>query len=621
MEVAMSCSVTGLSNPAAASAASTAVINTLSAAAGTVRETINGVPYSAIGAAAGVSFTIADGNRGAGRPSVKVTLAFTTVGAVSTSQSITLNYPSGFFSATPIPTFAAGDASVNTMTGSCTITSTQIVISPATTGIDANTAFTITLSGITMGAATAGVSNGITVATTGDSTASTGISSGAIVGIPTSVTFTIANADRGARRTSVKVTLAFTTFAALPISGKITLNYPSGFFATTATPTFVAGDASVATMTGTCGAPGATSIVITTGTAGIPAATAFTIILSGATLGAQNNGSSTITVQTDTDVVASNGVASGDIRFSPYDVSLTIAAGDRTPGKTGVAAVLSFKTMVPMKIGGLITLTYPAGFFDAVKPSDNGAGSTSVPTMTAISSTPTATTGTQIIITTAVAGIAADTTFTITLSGLKMGAANVGSPTGITVQTNTIWGDLTIASGGAPSGGIGSTVSSFSVAPSSTVIATPSVDLIIKFTTSKDNDIAIGGKITLGFPTGWFDSSVAPAAAVKSSVKDLTATFSPISANSITITTAGAAILKNAAFTITLSGMKTGPAAVAAGTFSLTTSVDLVAAEFAGPALGATSPPPTTTAAPKSPANSAAASVLVLLASAFALLL
>jgi hypothetical protein len=592
----------------------------LSGAAGTVYDTITGVPTPAVGAVTSVSFTIASGDRGAARPSVKVTLAFTTVQAVSTSQSITLNYPSGFFDSTsPAPTFAAGDASITTMTGTCTITSNRIVISPATTGIAAATAFTITLSGLKMGTATAGASNGITVSTTLDTIPSTGISSGAIVGVPTAVVFEIAEADRGARRTSVKVTLTFTTFAALAIDGKITLNYPSGFFATSATPTFAAGDASVATMTGTCGAPGATSIVITTGTAGIPAATVFKITLSGATLGAQRNVSLTsITVQTDADVLASNGIDSPIISFSTYDVSLTIATGDRTPGKTGVAAVLSFKTMLHMKIGGLITLTYPTNFFDAVAPTINAAGSTSVPTMTATSSTPTTT---QIIITTAVAGIAADTTFTITLSGLKMGAANVGSPTGITVHTNTFWQPMPIASGGAPSGGIGSTVSAFSVAPSTTVVATPSVDLIIKFTTSKDNDIAIGGKITLGFPTGWFDSSVAPAAAVKSSVKDLTATFSPISANSITITTAGAAILKNAAFTITLSGMKTGPSAVAAGTFSLTTSVDVVAAEFAGPALGATSPPPTTTAAPKSPANSAAASVLVLLASAFALLL
>jgi hypothetical protein len=150
------------------------------------------------------------------------------------------------------------------------------------------------------------------------------------IGALTAVSFTIAAAARGARRTSVKVTLAFTTMQALSTAnGKIILKYPNGFFAKKATPTFAAGDASVATMTGTCAAPGATSIVITTATAGIPAATAFTITFSGATLGGQNNGSSIgITVLTDADVVASIGVASGAIYFAPYDVSLTIAAVD-----------------------------------------------------------------------------------------------------------------------------------------------------------------------------------------------------------------------------------------------------------------------------------------------------
>jgi hypothetical protein len=109
-----------------------------------------------------------------------------------------------------------------------------------------------------------------------------------------------------------------------------------------------------------------------------------------------------------------------------------------------------------MKIGGL-TLTYPAGFFDAVRPSDNTVGSTSVQSMTATSSTPTATTGTRIIFTTANSIIITTTTttipkstaFTITLSGLKTGpfavAATFSSTTSI---------DLVAAEFAAPALGI-----------------------------------------------------------------------------------------------------------------------------------------------------------------------
>jgi hypothetical protein len=216
-------------------------------------------------------------------------------------------------------------------------------------------AFTITLSGLTMGAATAGSATGITVQTEADLTASAGVFSGPINSATaqssqvTSVAFFIASADRVAGKTAVSVTLGFTTTSTLPVGGKITLNYPSGFFAPTTTPwPNTAGTTSVTTMTATSGVPGATSIVITTAGAGLAANMAFTITLSGLTMGAATAGSATgITVQTEADLTASAGVASGGISAPPatYNAALSapsIVLSKSVKSAASVTATVSF---------------------------------------------------------------------------------------------------------------------------------------------------------------------------------------------------------------------------------------------------------------------------------------
>ena len=91
-----------------------------------------------------------------------------------------------------------------------------------------------------------------------------------------------------------------------------------------------------------------------------------------------------------------------------------IAAIDRVAAKAGVAVTLTFTTQTALATGGKITLNYPAGFFAATpNPAANIAGTTSVGSMTATS----AITGNSIVITTAVAGIAATTAFTVTDDG------------------------------------------------------------------------------------------------------------------------------------------------------------------------------------------------------------
>jgi hypothetical protein len=381
---------------------------------------------------------------------------------------------------------------------------------------------------------------------------------------PTAVVFTIAAQDRVAAKANVAVTLFFKTTTALAINGKITLNYPNGFFATTATPANnAAGTASVATMTATSAAPGATSIVITTATAGIPANTAFTITLSGFAMGALNAGSATgITVQTDADVIASAGVASGSITSQPTAVVMTIAGADRLANKAGVAVTLGFTTTTALSLGGKITLNYPAGFFaGAPNPANNVAGSTSVATMTATS----AITGNSIVITTAVAGIAANTIFIITLSGLSMGVVNAGS-IGITVQTDA---DV-IPSTAINSGGIFSQIIFTSI--TSGGITGTAVQPVLVFTPV--TTVPAGGTITLTMPTGYFLGSVT---SITSTVGSLTAasyTAATATSTSIVLTTAGAAT-GTAAITMTLTGLILGAAqAAAAAGFKLSSSSD-----------------------------------------------
>jgi alpha-tubulin suppressor-like RCC1 family protein len=155
------------------------------------------------------------------------------------------------------------------------------------------------------------------------------------------VSMTIATGDRVAAKSSVAVTLAFTTSAALAIGGQITLGYPSGFFAISATPTIANGATSVITMTATAAAPGSTQLIITTAVKGISSGTAFTITLSGMTMGAATAGSATgITVQTDADTVASAGAASGGI-FEWPTAQLSVARWDLAAASVGNVAIFA----------------------------------------------------------------------------------------------------------------------------------------------------------------------------------------------------------------------------------------------------------------------------------------
>jgi len=173
------------------------------------------------------------------------------------------------------------------------------------------TAITVTLSGLTIGDVTAGNSNGITILTSADTTASVGVASGAIGGRVTNPSFTIASVDRVAGKSSAAATFAFTSTAGGEIApnGKITLIYPSNFFATSPTPTV----AMSGSITGTAAAPTLNFIIITTAAATLGSSTSVTVTLLGLTMGPTNNGSVGVVIRTSSDFYSTAAIAPGPI--------------------------------------------------------------------------------------------------------------------------------------------------------------------------------------------------------------------------------------------------------------------------------------------------------------------
>jgi hypothetical protein len=309
-----------------------------------------------------VSFAVSGVDRVAGKAGAAATFTFTPTagGALSVGGRITLNYPSGFFSATPTP-FIFISGNVN---GSCTSTASQIVITTSSGSLVASASVTVTLTGITMGSApTAGGS--VTLQTSVDQTASVSVASGVIGGSSNLTSFLIAQSDRVVNRGNVMATFSFipTAGGALSASSTITLMYPSGFFAAGGTPPSVL-------LSGAAANAGATvisRIVITLSTGTVAASAAATITLLGLTMGSAPTPGGNVTVSTSRDLLLSPALASGDLgggdRFSYFQV----ADSDRVVNKPNVSVTFSFNTTAggALSAGNSITLAYPSGFFAA----------------------------------------------------------------------------------------------------------------------------------------------------------------------------------------------------------------------------------------------------------------
>ena len=138
----------------------------------------------------------------------------------------------------------------------------------------------------------------------------------------TNVSFSMIPEDRESYKSGVTVTFSFTPKTASPSSVK--LNYPSGFFSTYPTPTCTV---SVEGTIMTPGAPGDNAITLSvTGTA-LAAKNVVTVNLIGCKMGNSMSASS-ITVQTDKDIIPSTPVSSGDIEDNHKAKALVITCID-----------------------------------------------------------------------------------------------------------------------------------------------------------------------------------------------------------------------------------------------------------------------------------------------------
>jgi hypothetical protein len=140
-------------------------------------------------------------------------------------------------------------------------------------------------------------------------------------------------------------------------------------------------------------------------------------------------------------------------------VSMNIDAADRVPYSANKNVVVSFTTQTALALGDGVTINYPNHFFAAgtrlglnQATSDTFLTCCNPPTITTVSYL-----NSYIVLTVGPKGAAA-ASYTVTLTGVIMGAPTVGNPTGISVSTTN-----DIISAGAPSGALGGRVQSVSM--------------------------------------------------------------------------------------------------------------------------------------------------------------
>jgi hypothetical protein len=517
-----------------------------------------------VGQVDAVTFLLTSSDRIAAKTNIPVTLGFTPSTSLNPGGTITLTYPSAFF-ATTTPTVLSGKSNIASLTGACSATTaTSLVITTAGATIPASAAFTVTISGLTMGSVTAG-GVGITVETSADTLPSAAVSSGGIFTQVTFVSFSISSSDRISGKSAVPITFGFSATTPVPINGTITLGYPTAFFTSGVTPSAIlAGATSIAALTGTCGITTTTYVVITTAAAIIPSS-AVVVTVNGFTLGAVTPGAVGITVSTSADTAASVAISSGAIFGQVTTVAFTIQPTDRIAARASVPVTVSFTLTTALPIGGTITLNYPSGFFaPSITPSPISAGTSNLAGLTG---TCAATTATSVVMTTATAAIPA-ANFVVTISGFQMGPVTAGA-VGITVQTSSDTEFSPPVASGAINGQV--TAISFTVASSDRIAAKAAVPVTLAFTLT--TLLPIAGTITLSFPQSFFAASTPTVSAGSSTVAGFSGTCSATNANSVILTTGGAAIPASP-FVVTISGFVMGAATAGAVSVTVQTSAD-----------------------------------------------
>jgi hypothetical protein len=400
-----------------------------------------------------VSMTIPFASRVAGIAQSAV-FAFTTSADIPTpacglSNSVVLNVPANFFaSGTPTSSMTGYSVGVNTGTGAITLT--------GTTALTAGK-MTVTISGLTLGAATVGSDIGVTVQAPGHAN-SAGVPSGPISGYQvTKVTVSDTCQTSAACRTvTIDVSSAGAASTIAPISGGVggTLTITGLPFSGTPTAMFfpITGN-NGALVTASAISSGSTTLNVASNGGSWSLGPTATITLSGLTLTATAAfTASTISVGGSTAAYSKTYVASstGTTTTSP------LALARAVPGTTNTQATVTFSTTNGIANGNIVRVYFPSGFFIANAVTTDCTGSTSQQiTATGLGSCNTLTVNTNnfnngwIAVTYTGPGTAAGSQ-TLVLSGVSLSTTEKAASNGFYVVTTS----SSCSAGGASTGTI-----------------------------------------------------------------------------------------------------------------------------------------------------------------------
>jgi len=408
---------------------------------------VSGTPLTVTAATAMTAFTSITLASQQSGDTVNPVLVFTPFTSIPSGGTITLTMPAGYFLGSVTSIASSVTSLTATSAPAATSTSTTIVLMTGggvATGI---ASITMTLTGLTLGAARGAAAGGFTLSSSQDVTSTAGVNALAITGL-FSFTSITSGGVAGAARNPV---IVFQPKTSVPIDGKITLTMPAGYFLGMVTS--IASSVTSLTATSTPAATAtSTSIVLTT--AGAETGTAaITITLIGLTLGAPRAiVTAGFQLSTSADTTLTTGLDSAAITGITFT---SITSG----GVVGAAMnpVLVFTPLTSVPIDGKITLTMPAGYFLGRVASI----ASSVTSLTATSTFAAMAQNTSIVLITAGAptGTAA---ITMTLTGLTLGIArpivvggfalstSVDLGLSVALNSNAITAPATAAASSAP---------------------------------------------------------------------------------------------------------------------------------------------------------------------------
>jgi len=522
-----------------------------------------------------------------------VTVGFTMVNAVQVGGSVVLTLPTGYFAAvdaTKSNTFTTTGAKASCSLSKLTTTTTDTVtctIAGADLAAGAQT-LTLVAGTVTTGGPTAAAT--YNVATSSDQqliTAPGLLSLGGTLTAGSALAFTTAANNVPGTLNTDTVTVGFTAATAVPIGGTVSLILPLNYF--TAVDSSKVGTFTTTKATCTCKLTKATTATTDTvtctvaGAAVAAVAQTLTLIAGTVTVGGPMASANTFSMQTSTDLkvtfstfaaLGSQMTNGGTVTFAvdTDKIPLTINTGLITfPGRPATA-LLS---------GASITLTLPKGYFTSI---DNtkaiGFASNTGLQSTCLLNKGSASATTDTITCTTTAAVSAGATGDLVFG---VGSVKTGGPMAAGTFLLATRNDLSFAAPATLALGAKLTsalILSATEADKAAGTLSAAGSWIFKFTAT--TVIPVGGTITLSLPNGMFasiDSSKSNTVFNNANsflTCSLTKGATSVDRDAVVCTVTGSAITTLANGVQLIAGAVTTGLPQLAGTYSVTTSVDVV---------------------------------------------